>query len=134
MKLTRTWQPNWALFGVVPFVNVVFLVLIFFALSSRYVIQPGVAITMPVSPFKLAPQRNPQIVSITSAPNPIIYFHDEKVTTEEFGVRLAGVKTKERTLIVKADRGTPYEVVTEVMNRALKLGFSVVLAGNDAAQ
>jgi biopolymer transport protein ExbD len=132
MKLTRTWQPNWALLALVPFVNVVFLVVIFFALSSRYVIQPGVTIALPFSPFKLAPQRNPQIVSITASPIPAIYFQGEGLTREQFAKRLAELKPKDRTLIVKADRGTPYETVVGVMNEGLKASFSVVLAGNDS--
>lgn len=134
MKLTRTWQPHWALFGLVPFINVLFLVLVFFALSSRYVIQPGVAVTLPFSPFKLAPQRSPQVVSITSAPAPAIYFRDQRVTQEEFAQRLGELPVKERTLIVRADRGTPYETVVGVMNEGLKRGFSVVLAASESAR
>lgn len=131
MKLARTWQPNWALFGLVPFVNVVFLLLIFFALGSRFIIQPGVAVMMPVSPFKLAPQRDPHIVSITASPVPAIYYRDQRMTREEFAIRLAEPGDKERTLIVKADRDTPYHIVVGVMNEGLKLGFSVVLAGSE---
>src|SRR5215210_6976526 len=98
MKLTRTVAYHPALFGLVPFVNVLFLVLMFFALSSRFVLQPGIGITLPFSAFTLSPQRNPQILSITSGPAPAIYFRDRKLAVEELGSALRSENGKDRTL------------------------------------
>ena len=78
MKLSRTVSHNPALFNLIPLVNVVFLLLIFFALSTTFVLQPGIAVTLPYSSYSLAPQRNPQIVSITSAPCPRFIFTTRK--------------------------------------------------------
>lgn len=128
MKLTRTLKIHPALFNVVPLINVIFLVIVFFALSSRFVLQPGMAITLPVSGFTLGPQRDAKIVSVTAAPVPSIYFRDRKVTIEELKEQLTGNRGKERSLIIKADRGTPYDLVAQIMNEGLKLGFSVILA------
>lgn len=97
-------------------------------MSSRFVLQPGLAVTLPVSAFTLPPQRDPQIVSITSAPVPAIYHREQKVTIEELAARLRTVGTKDRSLIINADRETPYDVVVQIMNQALEQGFSVVLA------
>jgi biopolymer transport protein ExbD len=128
VKLTRTHQINPALFNVVPLVNVVFLVIVFFALSSRFVLQPGMAISLPVSGFTLGPQRDAKIVSVTAAPVPSIYFRDRKVTIDELRQQLIDNHGRDRSLIIKADRGTPYDLVVQLMNEGLKLGFSVVLA------
>jgi len=128
MKLTRTVKFNPALFGFIPFVNVLFLVLIFFALSSRFSLQPGVSVTLPFSTWTLGPQRNPQVLSITSGPAPSIYFHSQKLAVEDLGKTFADKGAKDRTLIVRADRTTPYDVVMRVANEGLRAGFSVVLA------
>ncbi len=133
MKLTRTLTIHPALFNVVPLVNVIFLVVVFFALSSRFVLQPGMAITLPVSGFTLGPQRDAKIVSVTAAPVPSIYFRDRKVTLVELREQLTSNRGKERSLIIKADRGTPYDLVAQIMNEGLKLGFSVVLATSPEA-
>ena len=128
MKLTRSLKiPVW-LFSVVPLVNVVFLVVVFFALSSRFVLQPGMAVTLPASSFTLAPRDGAQIISITSAPVPAIYFHDQPLTLAELGQRLGESRAKERSVIIKADKDTPYALVVQVTGEALKLGFSVILA------
>lgn len=129
MKLTRTTKFHPALFLVLPLVNVLFLVLMLFAMSSRFVLQPGLVVSLPFSPFTLEPQRNPQVVSVTAAPVPAIYHRDRKVTLEELDRQLGSGPVEKRSLIIKADRSTPYEIVVNVMNVGLRHGFSVVLAG-----
>lgn len=128
MKLVRTLHfPAW-LFNVIPLVNVLFLVVVFFAISSRFVLQPGLAVTLPASSFSLEPRDNAQIVSVTSSPAPAIYHRDQRVTLEELRRRLASSSIKERSLILKADRDTPYELIVQITDAALKQGFSVMLA------
>jgi biopolymer transport protein ExbD len=135
MKLTRTLHfPAW-LFNVIPLVNVIFLVVVFFAISSRFVLQPGLAVTLPASSFTLEPREGAQIVSITSSPAPAIYYHDQRVTFEELRQRLDELShhvtksgLKERSIIIKGDKDTPYDLIVKITDTALHLGFSVVLA------
>lgn len=128
VKLTRNVHFHPALFQVLPLVNVLFLVLALFALSSRFVLQPGVSISLPLSSFTLAPQHDPQIVSVTSAPIPTIYYRDQKVSLDELKRTLASNPAKERSLILKADRSTPYDLVMQIANVGLQHGFAVILA------
>jgi biopolymer transport protein ExbD len=128
MKLTRTLKFNPALFSVIPLINVIFLVVLFFVLSSRFVLQPGLAVTLPASSFTLGPRVDAQIVSITAAPVPAIYHRDQRVSLDELRQRLADTKVRERSLIIKADKNTPYDLVVKITDDALKLGFSVILA------
>ena len=108
--------------------NVCFLVVIFFALSSRFMLQRGLAVTLPISSYTLTPQDDAPLVSITAAPVAAIYFRDEKVTLDELGTRLSAGHARGRSLIVKADRSTPYDTLVQVMNAGLARGFSIVLA------
>jgi biopolymer transport protein ExbD len=128
MKLTRTLKFNPALFSIIPLINVVFLVVLFFALSSRFVLQPGLAVTLPASSFTLGPRVDAQIVSVTAGPVPVIYHRDQRVSLDELRQRLTDTKVRERSLIIKADKNTPYDLVVRITDEALKLGFSVILA------
>lgn len=128
MKLARTIRFRPGLFALVPLVSVLFLVLAFFTLSSAFVLQPGISLALPFSAFSLRLQGDPQIVSIATGPAPLIYFRDQKLSPDEFAAQLGTAPLKNRTLIVKADRATPYEVVMRVANDGLKAGFSIVLA------
>src|SRR5689334_14899734 len=98
MKLSRTLKFNPALFGLIPLVNVIFLVVLFFTLSSRFVLQPGMAVTLPASSFTLAPRVDAQIVSITAAPVPAIYYRDQRISLDELRHRLGETKMRERSL------------------------------------
>jgi biopolymer transport protein ExbD len=128
MKLVRTFQFRVELFHVLPLVNVLFLALLLFALSSRFTLQPGLILSLPSSPFTLAPQQNPLVLSVTAAPLPTLYLREERVTLEELDVLLQDRQLAGRPLVIRADRATPYEIITEASNVCLRRGFTVALA------
>ena len=129
MKLQRTFHFHTPLFGILPLANVLFLVMVFYVMGSRFILQPGVQVALPATSFALGPQRGAQIVSITAAPVPAIYYRDQKVTFDELRRQLAGSPAVDRSLIIKADRSAPAGLLAEVMNDALHHGYSVILAG-----
>lgn len=134
MKLERNFQINPALVGVVPLINVMFLVLLFFGLGSRFILQSGLAISLPTSTFTLTPAREPQLVSITASPVPSLYHGDQRITMAELGPRLSKIQGKDRSLVIKADRTTSYETLVQVVNIGLEKGFSIVLATSPEAR
>jgi len=129
MKLTRTTNFSFGWLYVFPLLDVVFLLIFFFLLSSNFVLQPGISVSVPFSRFTLGPQLNQQIISITGDPAPAIYFRDQKVTSGQLGPLLDAAKRDGRTIVIKADRLTSYEMVVAVTNAALERGItSVTLA------
>ncbi|HEY8900908.1 MAG TPA: biopolymer transporter ExbD [Chthoniobacterales bacterium] len=128
MKLHRTFNPGFGALLFVPFADVAAVLLIFFLLSGGFLLQPGVAVKVPDSPFLLAPQRDPRVVSITGDPVPAIYFDNRRIEPAELSTRLAKVEGDTRTLIIKADRRAPVDLLIQVVNAAVTHGFSVVLA------
>jgi biopolymer transport protein ExbD len=126
MKLSRTKEYNFAWVVLVGVVDVAFLLIFFLLLSSNFILQPGISVSMPFSRFTLGPQTNQQIISITGGAVPAIYFRDQKVTIEQLGPLLDAAKREGRSIIIKADRLTPYETVADVANAALEHGISSV--------
>ena len=126
MKLTRTTNYRFGWLGIVPLIDVVFLLLFFFLLSSTFVLQPGISVSLPFSRFTLGPQINQQIISITGGAVPVIYFRDQKVSLDQLGPLLDTARSEGRPIIIKADRFTPYELVVAVTNAALEHGISSV--------
>ena len=126
MKLTRTTNYHFGWLGIVPLIDVVFLLLFFFLLSSTFVLQPGISVSLPFSRFTLGPPVNQQIISIPGGTAPVVYFRDQKVTLDQLGPLLDTAKREGRPIIIKADRFTPYELVVAVTNAALEHGISSV--------
>jgi biopolymer transport protein ExbD len=131
MKLRRTINFNFGWVILVALVDVAFLLVFFLLLSSNFILQQGISISMPFSRFTLGPQTSHQIISISGGAVPAIYFQDQKVTMEQLGPLLDASKRKDRSIIIKADRSSSYETVAEVANAALERGItSVALAAS----
>ena len=126
MKLTRTKHYNFGWLVLFPLVDMAFLLMFFLLVSSNFMLQPGITLSLPFSRFTLGPQQNQQIISITGGAAPAIYFRDQKITLEQLGPLLDTAKRENVSIIVKADRSTPYELVVAVSNTALEHGISSV--------
>ena len=131
MKLHRTINFNFGWVVLVALVDVAFLLVFFLLLSSNFILQQGISISMPFSRFTLGPQNSQQIISISGGAVPAIYFQDQRVTMVQLGELLDAAKRKDQSIIIKADRSTSYETVAEVANAALEHGItSVALAAS----
>lgn len=128
MKLTRSVHLNPFLIFIIPLVDLVFLLLLLFLVSSTFLLHPGISVNLPFSKFTLGPQKNPLLVSITAGPYPTIYYRDQQIQLSELARRLEQDRGAERSIVVQADRLAPQGSVVEVMNLCLENGYSVVLA------
>jgi len=129
MKLSRTKEYNFGWLVFLAVVDVTFLLVFFLLLSSNFILQQGISVSMPFSRFTLGPQTNQQIIIITVGTVPAIYYLNHKVTIAQLGPLLDAAKREGLSIIIKADRSTPYEIVAQVTNAALEHGItSVALA------
>jgi biopolymer transport protein ExbD len=129
MRLSRTAKYNFGWLLLIGLVDLAFLLTFFLLLSSNFILQQGISVSMPFSRFTLGPRSNQQIISITGGAVPAIYFQDQRVSMEQLGPLLDAAKRKDQSIIIKADRSASYETVAEVTNIALEHGItSVALA------
>lgn len=128
MKLTRTKPLPPGIMGLVALLNVTLLLLFFYVLGSSFTLQPGISVTLPPSEFNLPPQSNARLITVQPGPPIRIFYQDQPVTAEELGRQLAAYKGSPKTVILRADKGTPYESVVAVLQQALRLHYSVALA------
>jgi biopolymer transport protein ExbD len=128
MKLIRSVHLNPFLIFLLPLVDVCFLLLLLFLVSSTFLLHPGISVNLPFSKFILGPQKNPVIVSITPGPYPLIYYRDQQIKLDNLAHHLEEDRAPDRSIIIQADRLTPQGSVIEVMNLCLENGYTVVLA------
>lgn len=128
MKLESTVRVR----GLVPVytgtVTAVLLLVFFLLLSTSFMMQPGVAVDLPVSRFLLPAVQEPLVVSVTGGPGAAVYFEDRAVDPEALAGRLESRRTDSRQVVIKADRDAPLSLVSTVTELALERGFSVALA------
>ncbi|MDI6791981.1 MAG: biopolymer transporter ExbD [bacterium] len=108
---------------ITPLIDVVFLLLIFFLLSSSFIMQPGIKVTLPEATTDDIKTKKDVFVTITRDGS---YFLNEEaislaVLPDKLRVMVAG--EVDQLLIVKADREVTHGRVVEVMDIAKRAGI-----------
>lgn len=132
MKLQRRPVPQFGMVVFIPVLTVGALLVSFVLLGGTFLLQPGISVRVPTSPFLLAPQRNPKVVAITAAPVPGIFYDNARVDADQLEKLLDESAGASNTLIIKADRLAPIELVVQVFTSATGQGYNVVLATSEA--
>ncbi len=117
MKFNTSNEPL-AIFSYSSLTDIVMLLLIFFLLTSQFVIQTGVKVKLPGS--KTNEQTTPSQLIVTLTSGGGIYAGKDEVTIEELPARLALMKGegKEENLVIRADKSVPVELVIKVIDAA----------------
>jgi biopolymer transport protein ExbD len=130
MRLRRTKEPGHPFFFLAPTLSTGLCLIFFLLIGGTLLLQPGIAVKVPQAPFLLVPHHDPCVVSITGSPLPTIFFDNQEVSLEEFQQKLIA-RDIHGSLIIKADRQAPYDLLVQVMTVGINHGFSVVLATSD---
>ena len=104
--------------NIAPLIDVVFLLLIFFMLSSHFVTEPGIKITLPVS-VTAAPQREKETVVFIAQDN-TLYLDGKQVDMNNLVDKLKDkvAQAEKKTVIIKADKKVDLGLAVQVMDIA----------------
>lgn len=111
-----------AVFSYSSLTDIVFLLLIFFLLSSSFVIQSGIKVQLPKS--AAAEQETQRQIVITVTEKGLIFLNDRQVTTESLGAQLAPLigEDRDKIVIIKADQTVSLQSAVQVMDIAKGVG------------
>lgn len=111
-------------FSLSSLTDIVMLLLIFFLLTSQFVIQTGVKVKLPGAKNneQVAPSR--MIVSITSGQK--IFFGTEEVTMEALAQKISSNNSRleDANLIIRADKDVNINMVVKVIDAAKGVGVN----------
>ncbi|WP_245803884.1 ExbD/TolR family protein [Geothermobacter hydrogeniphilus] len=107
-----------------PMVDVVFLLLIFFMISTTFVETPGIDVNLPKSSLEVT-EKKPQEIKVFIDARGKIVIDEKQVSLKGLKERLKamGAKTAETTFVLMADRDVRHGRVVEVMDAAKEAGF-----------
>ena len=111
-----------------PMIDVVFLLLIFFMLSSSFVQVSGIPVALPNADASNEMSVDKLVVSIDKDNK--LYFDEKIMDWDELTLKLqqSKVKLDANTVIVRADKNTQYGIVVRMMSLARSLGLNVYVA------
>jgi biopolymer transport protein ExbD len=112
-------------FDLTPLVDVVFLLLIFFMLSTTFIVAPGIKVRLPRS-SSTEISREKKEVRVVMAKDDKIFVQQKLVSIEELGkyLKKAARESPEGMVIIQADERIPHGKVVEVMDVAKTSGFN----------
>jgi biopolymer transport protein ExbD len=128
MKLKRSVRFSRTSFFLAAVIDILFLLLLFFVLSSNVVVQSGVSLELPQSNFTLALQPDPILVTLTNTPEETVYLEERRVSPVAFRERLRSRYSTDRSVIIKADESVSHGLIMQIANAALEEGHPVVIA------
>jgi len=109
-------------FSAIGLTDIVLLLLIFFLLSSTFILQPGIKVELPEAQVVETVER--QILTVTISISGGVYLNDEPVSLAELPARLqqelAGGVDKD--IILRADEDIPFKRAVEIMDIAKRVG------------
>ncbi|MDZ4787903.1 MAG: biopolymer transporter ExbD [Blastochloris sp.] len=130
MKLRRHIHTLRGPIDVTPLIDVVLLLLIFFMLSSTFVLQPGIKVNPPKGLNNTGVSDSRHIINITAQKPPVVFLNDQITSLDQLSKDLNVISKKDVdvTVILRADQDVPHGFVTQIMNIALETGVSVLIA------
>ncbi len=118
--------------NLAPLIDVVFLLLIFFMLSTTFREDARLQIALPEAEGEALPAEEPSLVTITIDREGGFYVADRQVVDQTAATlrrALDGAlgEARDRPVLIKADAQTPHQAVMTAMDVASQLGVSRVL-------
>jgi len=115
--------------NIAPLIDIVFLLLIFFMLTSHFDIISGIDITLP-DISERGSDESVDTMTVSLDKTGICYLQNKKVTLKDLYLRLKELaKEKKINLILNADRDVKHGHVIRIMDLAKKAGInSIVIA------
>ena len=116
--------------GIAPLVDIVFLLLIFFMLTSHFEIASGVRIRLPKVAQKVYNSEEMKVTVLIDRTGKI-YYEGKKLTLSELKKKMEGLVERNGIvhLILQADQDTKHGRVVDVMDAAKSAGIrSIIIA------
>ena len=108
--------------NMTPLIDCVLQLLIFFMLSSSFVLQTGIHVDLPKARAPRLQEEQDIVITITRTNE--VFLNDEKMTSEQLPISLLEkvTKSKDKTVLIKPDKRVETGKLVEVMGIAKSVG------------
>ena len=127
MRFKRRLSIN-ARVDLVPMIDVVFQLVVFFMVSSTFIVTPGINLALPESSTAEPVAVTKLVITVKSGQE--VYLNDKQYTLSTLGEALADMDKQSReavqTVLVEGDKGVTYDVMIELLDVLRQHGFKGV--------
>lgn len=108
---------------IAPMIDCVFQLLIFFLLTSSYVIYPGIRVSLPKATS--GKESSASLLVLTLTKDHLLYWHEEPVTLSTLRERLRQAGSG-KPILIRADRHAYVDKLVEIWDACREAGSSEV--------
>jgi len=129
MRFQRHYSVTKGELNLTPLVDVILQQLIFFMLTSSFIMQPGIKINLPQATTSETIMEKELLVSVSK--EGAIFYGERPVTMEELEryLQQATAKGKDKVLIIKGDKKAEHGIIVSVMDIARRSGINKIVIG-----
>jgi biopolymer transport protein ExbD len=109
---------------IAPFLNVFFVILIFFIFSSSFIFQPGIRVNLPRAVTGEVVAQESIVMTITK--ENLVYLKERLINQEELASNLKMLAKEKMPLLIKADRNSSLGKIVEILDLCRQEGLSQV--------
>lgn len=114
---------------IAPLIDMVFQLLIFFMLTSSFIMQPGIKVNLPKAvTSEVVKYENIEL--LVSSEN-VIYLNGKVVNTQEIKALIKQAAKRQQSILIKADRRASLGRVVEIWDLCRDLGVTQVNIATD---
>ncbi len=131
-RLKRRTEIKKGQLDIAPLIDVMFLLLIFFMLTSNFVIQPGIKVSLPKAiTSEVLSSRN---LTVTLTGQDLLFLNEMPTTIVELTREIKIAADENKTVLLKADAGASLGRVVEIWDLCRDAGVSQInIATNQKA-
>ena len=130
----QTREKKRVVINITSLIDVLFLLLIFFMVSSTFLEQPGMKLDLPKTSEHENVRAEGYTLFITDSET--LFLNEEQVTLENLpqALKLIADAVEDKGLILKADEGIRYGMVVEVMDLVKQSGIVKLVVATEVKQ
>ncbi|MFC1709259.1 ExbD/TolR family protein [Candidatus Omnitrophota bacterium] len=114
---------------IAPLIDIVFQLLIFFMLTSSFIMQPGIKVNLPKAVTSDIVEEKNVVIVISS--EGVIYINKNVLTIDELKSYIAKHDLYSKAMLIKADKRASLGRVVEVWDLCREMGISQVNIATD---
>ncbi|WP_347273144.1 biopolymer transporter ExbD [Candidatus Kuenenia sp.] len=124
----REKTPSKSFINLTPLVDMLFIILLFFLVTSTFIDQPNIQLELPTTKHTPTSKVDEQVLTISRDGR--LFFQNEPVERKKLiqVLKKAFSQQTEKTLVLRADKNVPYGLVVDVMDAAKGAGLKKIVA------
>ena len=131
-RLKRRTEIEKGHLDIAPLIDVVFLLLIFFMLTSNFVVQSGIKVHLPKALSSEVVRAENLVVTLTG--QDLLFLNDEPITVNVLTDKIRQAAQENKAVMLKADTGASLGRVVEIWDLCRQFGVSQInIATNSAS-